>query len=164
MAYCVNSATTAMDLFGAKVVYMHTSWQCQYDPLGSVGYPLLDVFEFMKDKWDKGKQVIGILGIKTFQDFCDAIKNELEGKVKEKIDEICDDGLCFNELMLADVAAGGFSGYECNSPTTAEIISAIGNGRTVYSVSLTKIDPDISVMGSIKFMSGCNFKWKIVYE
>ena len=164
LAYCGNGVTGAVDLFGAKIAYVFTEWICQYDPTGMGGYPLLDVFTFMKDKWDKGKQVMDILGIKTFNDFCDKMNEVLDDKVKEKLDKILDNGFWFDELLRADVASGGFSAYECTPPTEAEIIRVIGSGHEIYSVTLEKIDPDIEVNGSVRFVSGCTFKWKVVYE
>ena len=164
LAYCGNGVTGAVDLFGAKIAYVFTEWICQYDPTGMGGYPLLDVFTFMKDKWDKGKQVMDILGIKTFNDFYDKMNEVLDDKVKEKLDEILDNGFWFDELLRADVASGGFSAYECTPPTEAEIIRVIGSGHEIYSVTLEKIDPDIEVYGSVRFVSGCTFKWKVVYE
>ena len=54
----------------------------------------------------------------------------------------------------------GVGGY----PPEAEIIRVIGSGHEIYSVILEKIDPDIEVNGSVRFVSGCTFKWKVVYE
>ena len=164
LAYCGNGVTGAVDLFGAKIAYVFTEWICQYDPTGMGGYPLLDVFTFMKDKWDKGKQAMDILGIKTFNDFCDKMNEVLDDKVKEKLDKILDNGFWFDELLRADVASGGFSAYECTPPTEAEIIRVIGSGHEIYSVTFEKIDPDVEVNGSVRFVSGCTFKWKVVYE
>ena len=87
LAYCENGVTGAVDLFGAKIVYIFTEWICQYDPTGVGGYP-----------------------------------------------------------------------------PEAEIIRVIGSGHEIYSVILEKIDPDIEVNGSVRFVSGCTFKWKVVYE
>lgn len=53
----------------------------------------------MKHKWDKGAQVMDILGIKTFQDFCKQLKGTLDDAVKGKLDEILDNGFWFDELL-----------------------------------------------------------------
>ena len=164
LAYCGNGATRAVDLWGATIAYVYTTRKCPYDPSGMGGYPLLDVFEFMKHKWDKGAQVMDILGIKTFQDFCKQLKGTLDDAVKGKLDEILDNGFWFDELLQADVASGGFSAYECVPPTDADIIGVIGVGHKVYSVALVKVDPDIDVQGGVRFVSGCEFKWRVVYE
>ncbi len=164
LAYCGNGATRAVDLWGATIAYVYTTWKCPYDPSGMGGYPLLDVFEFMKHKWDKGAQVMDILGIKTFQDFCKQLKGTLDDAVKGKLDEILDNGFWFDELLQADIASGGFSAYECVPPTDADIIGVIVVGHKVYPVALVKVDPDIDVQGGVRFVSGCEFKWRVVYE
>ena len=174
LAYCNNGVTSAVDLWGAGVVYVETKWK--YDDRTGIGYPLLSVFKFMKDVWDKGTGVMGALKIKSVKDLAEKAKEKLNDKEKEALSKWIDKGLWFDELMKADSSkhadgSVGSSGYECVRPSEdaidAKIVNKIGADAdyTIVSVTLDSIDPDINdnMLGAW-FINGCDFKWKVVYE
>jgi hypothetical protein len=169
LAYCNNGVIGAVDLWGAGVVYVETQWN--YGDSTSVGYPVLSVFKFMKDVWNKGTDVMEALKIKTVKDLAEKMMSELSDNEKEALEKWFDDGMWFDALMKADSKAGGASAYECVRPPDNDIDAAIAKklGKdvdyTIVSVTLDSIVPDINdeQIGAW-FIAGCDFKWKVVYE
>ena len=169
LAYCRNGVVDSVDLWGAGVVYVETQWK--YNDSTGIGYPMLSVFKFMKDAWDKGTAVMGALKIKTVKDLAEKAMSELSDEEKEALKKWFDDGMWFDALMKADSENGGASAYECVRPTDSDIDAAIAKklGKdadyTIVSVTLDSIDPDIddNISGAW-FIKGCKFKWKVVYE
>ena len=164
LAYCNNWVTGCVDLMGADIAFVDTTWVCPYDPTGLGGYPLLDLYGFMKDKWDKGTLVLDVLKINNFADFCAKLNDVLDSKAKDELQRILGTGLWFDALLRADAEQGGFSAYECVPPTQDEIRNAIGPDSIFISMALISITPDISVFSGQKFIHGCRFKWMIAYE
>lgn len=158
----------------AGTVTLETQWK--YEDPTAVGYPLLSVFKFMKDIWDKGSLVMGILKIRDPKDLLDVIMGDpLSEKAEAELKTIFDNGLWFDALMKADSVrsdgSAGASGYVCEPPADDEIQEAIekvigkGVGYTVLSVILESIDPDVDdSFSGAWFIRGCDFKWRVVYE
>ena len=169
LAYCRNGVVDSVDLWGAGVVYVETQWK--YNDSTGIGYPMLSVFKFMKDAWDKGTAVMGALKIKTVKDLAEKAMSDLSDEEKEALKKWFDDGMWFDALMKADSENGGASACECVRPTDSDIDAAIAKklGKdadyTIVSVTLDSIDPYIDDnFSGAWFIKGCKFKWKVVYE
>ena len=169
LAYCGNGVTSAVDLWGAGVVYVETQWM--YDDDTGIGYPMLSVFKFMKDVWDKGTVVMEALKIKTVKDLSEKATSKLSDKEKKALRKWFDNGMWFDALMKADREHGGASAYDCIRPEDSAIDAAIAKilgedeDYTIVSVTLDSIVPDIDDSQSgAWFIKGCDFKWKVVYE
>jgi uncharacterized protein RhaS with RHS repeats len=169
LAYCRNGVTSAVDLWGAGVVYIETQWDYG-NPMGA-GYPVLRVYKFMKDVWDKGTAVMEALKIKTVKDLAEKMMSKLSDKEKKALEKWFDDGMWFDALMNADSEHAGTSGYQRVHPTDSAINAAlaqkIGNDTDymIVSVTLDSIVPDIDdSQNGAWFIDGCKFKWKVVYE
>ena len=160
LAYCGNGVTGSVDLWGcAAVSYVTTLWKCEYDPF-AIGYPMLNVFNYMKDTWEEGSAIMGILNIKTVSDLCKKAKEQLSDSLKEKIEDIVENGLWFDALMKDDSENGGASGYCPPEPSLDDVPGA----NQIISVEMVSIDPDISKQRGAFFIKGGEFKWKVVYE
>ena len=178
LAYCGNGVTGCVDLWGCvvKTVNLDITTQWQYDDGNggttgiktSVGYPILNVFNYMKDKWKQGTAVMNILGIKTAADLEKMAKGKLNGKAEEKIKKIFDDGLWFEDLVKN---AG--MGYQREEPLQSEIEELfkkkVGSDMSEVVIieivkNLERIDPDMYVVDGQKFVVGCDQIWKVTVK
>ena len=163
LAYCGNGVMGAIDLWGSKEKDITTVWRYA-ESGGAVGYPMLDVFDYMKDSWENGIAIMRALGIKTVDDLCKKAQEQLSDDVKKKIQEMVDNGMWFDALMKAESNAGGASGYDSTEPSENSVMSAIPDAETILSITLIRIVPDIEIYRGQKFVCGCEFTWRVVYE
>ena len=153
----------ALDIAGGKTVAFNveTVWRAQYGD-GSVGYPVLNVLDFMKNQWVQGSAVMGALGIKTWEDLVKAAGKNPQGEAAEILKELFDSGLWLEELFKSLPI-----GYEREEPSESAIKEAfektVGTGveYEIISKKLVKIIPNEEVIGNVKFVSGCTFTWEI---
>ena len=163
LAYCNNKGLQALDIAGGKTVAFNveTVWRAQYGD-GSVGYPVLNVLDFMKNQWVQGSAVMGALGIKTWEDLVKAAGKNPQGEAAEILKELFDSGLWLEELFKSLPI-----GYEREEPSESAIKEAfektVGTGveYEIISKKLVKIIPNEEVIGNVKFVSGCTFTWEI---
>ena len=163
LAYCNNKGLQALDIAGGKTVAFNveTVWRAQYGD-GFVGYPVLNVLDFMKNQWVQGSAVMGALGIKTWEDLVKAAGKNPQGEAAEILKELFDSGLWLEELFKSLPI-----GYEREEPSESAIKEAfektVGTGveYEIISKKLVKIIPNEEVIGNVKFVSGCTFTWEI---
>lgn len=149
-----------------QTLYLTTMW-INEDGSG-IGTPFPDIYKFMKDTWNVGSTILGLLDIKSVGDLVNAISSVLSDKTKDKIEEIVGTDQWFEEAVKATIADGSLSlGYTHVPPSRSEIDAAAG--RTDYSIISTTFlgvgrwDVDASIAG-VYFINGCSQKWKVVID
>ena len=163
LAYCWNGVTMEVDFAGAKIskLTITKSWRVEYGD-GSVGFPMLDVLDFMKNKWDEGSTVMNALKIKSIEELIKAIGDDLKNEITEQLNDL----LCSEnwfEVVLLQLPIG----YVRNEPSDNEVRLAVVEKLganveyEVVSMELTRITPDIEVMSGVKFLNGCVFTWEV---
>ena len=168
LAYCNNGVTGAVDLWGCKEVELiiTTEWiytlaaQNQFS-----GYTMADVFKYMKDQWNLGKDVMEALNIKTIEDL---VKKESEGaltqEIKNRLKDILGSDNWLDKLLLADSS----SCYSHVEPMENEILAAFrkATGRVSYDdrdapvLASVKIDYDDENIG-LRIIDGAKQVWKV---
>ena len=181
LAYCGNGVTSAVDLWGCKTVDLYIVEHWDYRPDANIygaGYLLTNVWDYLKDVWSLGSGIQDALEIRTFQDFINAIKKDVESqfsdKAREDLQRILNDSYgLWQSALLKDInQRDGLLGYTENPPTDEAVASAFQAklGFTLESCKTYSIDPktlvgvnmEIERVGfGVSYLKRVNQKWRV---
>jgi hypothetical protein len=158
-----------VDLWGAKVIFLNIKeiWCAEFGN-GSVGYPVFDLFSYMKDKWEYGVVIMGLLGITNVESFLQKTNEMINDELVNRIKEILDTGLWFEVLLKAIPELGYVRETPSSKDVQREFYKLVPDGEfiRIESMELVRVVPDYQKFDGQKFINGCDLIWKVkvIYE